>query len=53
MQRVPPRRGEGAGVVVKSTPNAMPQRVISGNVGTYQMQPMPNVSVQSQPKYQK
>jgi hypothetical protein len=52
MQRVPPRRGGGAGVVVKSIPNVMPQRVVTGNTATIQVRPMPNITVQSQPKYQ-
>lgn len=52
MQRVPPRRGEGAGVVIKTMPNVMPQRVVTGNTATIQARPMPNITVQSQPKYQ-
>lgn len=52
MQRVPARRGEGAGVVVKSEKRTMPVRVVSGPNASIQQKPLPPVTTQSQPKYQ-
>lgn len=52
MLRVPGRRTGGQGVVVKSIPNSLPQRVVSGPVAAIQVRPMPAITVQSQPKYQ-
>ena len=52
MQRVPPRRGEGQGVVVKSEARTLPVRVVSGTNATIQQKPLPPITTQSQPKYQ-
>jgi hypothetical protein len=52
MIRVPTRRGSGAGVVVKTVPAVMPQRVVNGSVATIRVRPMPDTAIQSQPKYQ-
>lgn len=51
MMRVPPRRG-GQGVVVKSTPQTFTQRTVNGSSGTFTTKPVPNATIQSQPKYQ-
>lgn len=52
MERVPPRRGEGAGVVVKSINRPLPVRVVSGQNAVIGERPQPAVMTQSQPKYQ-
>jgi hypothetical protein len=52
MIRVPPRRGDGSSVVVKSQARTMPVRVVSGNNAVIHQVPLPPLTTQSLPKYQ-